>query len=457
MEGAIHSTKNQKITVEQKNQEHPSKFYNRFLYKAAIVVFFFVILPLFPSKAPEFIHQSIFTRNWELLHLIFVGIAISYGLFSRRNDETEKENSSKFDNAQSLVSRFLQVSSFFEDEAENPTAFDEPKVQTWSNQHHRNEPVVVVAPEPQNSDFDDHGENEKPLLLPVRSLKSRFSSNLNRARNEELEGSDSPRVEENVVLHSPIPWRSRSGRMEPKQEVDTLSQQPSKPSMEESRALKSQTSRSISPSPAFSSESLVKNTEDLIRKKCSYKSCPPPPPPPPPVLFQKSMSMNPRYGSFNEQTSFVKELKRSFTSERNSMKWDSGDKVMMGKIESGIEVKPRGYADEEENEENFMGHASVLPASMEFVDKEKESFFDKVIVESDDEDTETEDEDVGGGRISENDNKESSPIVESLKTDEGPDVDKKADEFIAKFREQIRLQRIESIKRSTRITRNSSR
>ncbi|KAK4389536.1 hypothetical protein Sango_2290600 [Sesamum angolense] len=33
--------------------------------------------------------------------------------------------------------------------------------------------------------------------------------------------------------------------------------------------------------------------------------------------------------------------------------------------------------------------------------------------------------------------------------DVGPDVDKKADEFIAKFREQIRLQRIESIRRST--------
>ncbi|KAG4909189.1 hypothetical protein JHK87_055305 [Glycine soja] len=40
--------------------------------------------------------------------------------------------------------------------------------------------------------------------------------------------------------------------------------------------------------------------------------------------------------------------------------------------------------------------------------------------------------------------------------DEGPDVDKKVDEFIAKFIEQIRLQRIESIKRSTRSARNSS-
>lgn len=34
-------------------------------------------------------------------------------------------------------------------------------------------------------------------------------------------------------------------------------------------------------------------------------------------------------------------------------------------------------------------------------------------------------------------------------SDNGPDVDKKADEFIARFREQIRLQRIASIRRST--------
>ena len=60
-----------------------------------------------------------------------------------------------------------------------------------------------------------------------------------------------------------------------------------------------------------------------------------------------------------------------------------------------------------------------------------------------------------------NDNGKGPPVIggESSKTDgdEGPDVDKKADEFIAKFREQIRLQRIESIKRSTRSARNSSR
>lgn len=566
---AIHNnTKHQKLPADKKQQD-PCKFYHHFLYKAAVVAIFLVILPLFPSQAPEFINQSLLTRSWELLHLLLVGIAISYGLFSRRNDETDKENVSKFDNAQTLVSRFLQVSPFFEDEAENSSSdqsSDETtKVETWNNQHFRNEPLLVVAP------HEDQGGggasasasasarsrigDEKPLLLPVRSLKSRLSndhdddyvqyvnesstissfslnrsnsktgskrvsSNSSKARNGELEGLGDAKV----VLPSPIPWRSRSGRFEPKQEVvDTPKQHASKPSIEESEfnkmdpLVKSQTSRSshtnpLSSSPSFSSESLAKNSENLIRKKGFYnKSCPPPPPPPPP-MFQKSISMKPRYGSFNEgASSFDKELKRSFSSDTNGMN--------RKRIESGVEVKPRGYAEnmsmatksvrtvravqnqalfsrgreigeeemmEEEqlvDEEHlmeeptrkgvgyehmsfrtdkFMGHSSVPHVSQE----EKESFLDKVIVESDDEDTETEDEDVGG-RIIEKGSEDSPQqnIGESSKTDaasgsigdEGPDVDKKADEFIAKFREQIRLQRIESIKRSTRSTRNSAR
>ena len=38
----------------------------------------------------------------------------------------------RFDTAQTLVSRFLQVSSFFEDEGESPVESDETKVQSWS-------------------------------------------------------------------------------------------------------------------------------------------------------------------------------------------------------------------------------------------------------------------------------------------------------------------------------------
>ncbi|XP_027918997.1 uncharacterized protein LOC114177718 isoform X2 [Vigna unguiculata] len=556
MAAAIHATKQQKLPLQQ-NQQDPNKFYYHFLYKAALFLIFFVILPLFPSQAPHFINQSLLTRNWELLHLLFVGVAISYGLFSRRNHEAEKENNhSKFDTAQTLVSKFLQVSSFFDDEAENPPESDETKVQTWSNQHCRNEPVVVVAqPLKKLSSFDDQS-GDKPLLLPIRSLKSRlsdddkdvhvqslnrsmssrrfsstlnrkgevvdadgptvdvqclnrsktfnrfssnssksaeveagdvdvddqylnrsmsskrFSSNSNRKaeveaddvdvgvqslnrsttsskrfssnsnKNAEVEGARAEdKKKESVVLPSPIPWRSRSGRMEPKQEEvdDAFSHQSSK---EESRPPKPQTSRSFRASSlsSLSTEPLAKNSEDLVRKKGFYKSCPPPPPPPPP--------MKPRYGG----PSLDKELKRSFTSEKN---------MAAGKK---LEEEKQSMQRTSFRSDRLMGHASVPLVSQPV---EKESFLEKVLVESDEDDeddTETEDEDVGGGIMVEKEGKGKGG--ESSKTDsgfsgtsgdEGPDVDKKADEFIAKFREQIRLQRIESIKRSTRNARNSSR
>jgi len=310
-----------------------------------------------------------------------------------------------------------------------------------------------------NSNRKAEVEADDDVDVGVRSLNrstssKRFSSSSN--QNAEVEG---PRAEEkkkeSVVLPSPIPWRSRSGRMEPKQEEvdDAFTHQSSKEESEfskvESRPPKPQTSRSfrassLSPAPSFSTESLAKNAEDIVRKKGFYKSCPPPPPPPPPMMFQKSVSMKPRYGVSFNGPSFDKELKRSFTSEK---------KMPVGKIE------------EKQSMHRFMGNASVPLVSQP---ADKESFLDKVLVESDDdeeEDTETEDEDVGGGGIiveNEGNGKggESSKIdggFSGTSGDEGPDVDKKADEFIAKFREQIRLQRIESIKRSTRNARNSSR
>nr|KYP55433.1 hypothetical protein KK1_001645 [Cajanus cajan] len=262
--------------------------------------------------------------------------------------------------------------------------------------------------------------------------------------------------------------------MEPKQEEADDAFNMVLPSKEESRLVKSQTSsrassrtRSLSPSPnlaPFSSESLAKNAEDLVRKKGFYKSCPPPPPPPPPMMFHKSISMRPRYG---EAPSFDKELKRTFT-------------MSVGENKKFHEEKPPMQRTSFKSDHKFMGHANV-PLVSEPV--EKKGFLNKVLVEEsdnddeevddddDDEDTETEDDDVGGERIvilQNEDNGKGPPLNggESSKTDEasfgtmsdeGPDVDKKADEFIAKFREQIRLQRIESIKRSTKSARNSSR
>ncbi|GAU24531.1 hypothetical protein TSUD_156430 [Trifolium subterraneum] len=309
--------------------------------------------------------------------------------------------------------------------------------------------MVVVAPQVQkHSVFEDEqsgcDQEEKPLFLPVRSLKSRLSDDdddvlqsqsndglfkreskrfssksFNEVKNyAEFEGIVEDKIEEkeNIVLPSPIPWRSRSASarmMETKQEAI---EKASKPSLKAS---------SIKFTP---SESVAKNSEDLVKKKSFYyKSCPPPPPPPPPPsMFQKPISMK-------RNMSMVKSVK-----EGTNEKEDEG----------------------EEKEYSF----SSMQESIE-----KERFIEKrVIMETEDEETESEeDEDIGERKqSSESFTKTEEPCSSSsssggggieIVSDEGPDVDKKADEFIAKFREQIRLQRIESIKRSTRVARNSSR
>ena len=581
--------KHQKLVTEQ-NQTNPSKYYSQFLYKALIVTVFLVILPLFPSQAPEFINQTVFTRSWELLHLVFVGIAVSYGLFSRRNDETEKDfNNSKFDNAHSYVSRFLQVSSVFDDEAEIPIGSDENKVQTWSSQYYRNDPMVVVTQE--NSVLDEQRSTssiigEKPLLLPVRSLKSRvpdpavvesgnefessgssggsisrsnsklsskrFSGNSNnRSRNGESGGSTHVDLEdemmENDVLPSPIPWRSRSGRMEMTEEVDSPPLYTLPPSMDESefnrlesRSSRSQSSRSsrtnsssssvklspstslssprkLSPSPSMSTESQAKNAEDSVKKKSFYKSSPPPPPPPPPPMIPKASSMKLYSSSVNEEFSLEKDMRRSFTSVPKDLNGSRGEKLM-SRVNSGVESMPRSQVDglsmgksvratrageavagawnvgdfgedamngnletwPKEAQPNFVeksgrktmgfdqtsfrteklsresGPVMSKPTFMEFEEEEKEDFVDTVTMVSD-EDTESEDEDVResfiktgiGGSSSNGASSNNEKVASSSVNYGGPDVDKKADEFIAKFREQIRLQRIESIKRSS--------
>ncbi|KAF4374747.1 hypothetical protein F8388_020268 [Cannabis sativa] len=453
--------KPQKVVSDPKQQNQSNnKFQSNFLYKAAIVTIFMIVLPLFPSQAPDFINQNLLTRSWELIHLLFVGIAISYGLFSRKNDDVEKENgnNAKLDNAQSYVSRFLQVSSVFDDESENPSVSDDNKVQTWSSQYYRNEPpMVVVAKE--SSVTNENGGNsngssrtgERPLLLPVRSLRSRipesdiengavsssggdvsrsnsmtgsrrFSSNSNR----EFGGLDYDKVEEkfkeSVVLPSPIPWRSRSGRLEMKEEIDEFSRVESRNS--EPQPARLTRPNSFPSSPNTPSESQAKISEDRVRKKTIYdRSYPPPPPPPPPSFPYKS-------SSFKPNTTYSNDMTRS--------RFDSNISESLGCNNNQNNPSVNKLRDEDEKRE----------------EEEEENLVEKMMMEFDQEETESEDDEIGS-RLGQNDvveNPKESPETTSYNSsvgDGGPDVDKKADEFIAKFREQIRLQRIASIKRSS--------
>ncbi|KAL5723960.1 hypothetical protein ACHQM5_007288 [Ranunculus cassubicifolius] len=545
----------QKLIVENKKQ-NPSKFNSHFLYKALSVAIVLVVLPLFPSQAPDFVNQTIFTRSWELLHLLFVGIAVSYGLFSRRNVETEKENQLKIDTTQTYMSRILQVSSVFDDEVETPVVSDESNTQTWSSKYLRGNPVVVEEESPA---LDQHSATitnirSKPLFLPVRSLRSSVSDSdsvesvgesidslgskggssgrFDRARTRDFDNLDDldleEKLKESVVLPSPIPWRSRSGRLEMKEEACDANPPPyslppsyNEPEFDQREfrpVHRSSQSNSISPSPkklspapSLSPEMRVKNLEDLGKKKKNFhKSSPPPPPPPPPTMSRKSPSSITNSRSMRDELlsdkksvnkSFKDELKDLSKSDREEFpkrsdfemdylkseakrrsqyeasslgksvrtirgsepiaedkKYREADERTNGKAEKKSNEVDREFVDKSrrkaggfnqqftvpENQNAEISRTTPKPMLPKYHKKEKKRVAQKVILESE-EYSSSESDDIRG-------NSDTEKTASDSFSDSGPDsneVDKKADEFIAKFREQIRLQRIESIKRSS--------
>ncbi|CAA0823116.1 hydroxyproline-rich glycoprotein family protein [Striga hermonthica] len=159
-----HKPEPRKHSPTDPENDPSSKFYRHFLFKSSLITVLILLLSLFPSIAPEFISRTLHAASWELLRLIFIGIAVSYGLFSRKNEQMEKPES--------------------------------PRVVTLNSRYFRVEPVVMVAKQQITNE-------NKPLLLPVRSLKPK-------PRN----------VDDMAVLRSPIPWMSRSRRTETNENED---------------------------------------------------------------------------------------------------------------------------------------------------------------------------------------------------------------------------------------------
>ncbi|XP_059659072.1 uncharacterized protein LOC132305447 [Cornus florida] len=448
-----------------------SKFFTHFIYKAVFFTIFLVVIPLFPLETPEFISTTLQTRSWELLQITFVGIAISYGLFSKRTDETEKEYSSKYDSAQSFMSRCLQVSSVFDDETEGQYNFNDHKVQTWNSQYCKGEPVVVVAQqssvlEEQRGTSSRYGE--KPLFLPVRNLKSPL------VESDVIESTNRSSVKTGSLRRSSLnPSSNLSSSTSTEEELDGPPLYSLPPSMEESRSFRPQTSYSPTPSissamkvtplPSWPMETQIKNVEDMTRKnKLYYKSSTPPATPPPPLYIHKSPLMKSNSGLENYEASSEKELKRSVLSVPKDLnRASSGSKsrtrtqndgllmarsvrtIRAGEPVDGMNAKAEKRSKEVEATGEFF-HESVPVVSKSTFSEygmEEKRLFDKVVVGTDEE-SDSEAGDFEGDLDSEE-------VASNNVGDGGPDVDKKADEFIAKFRHQIRLQRIDSIKRST--------
>lgn len=106
-----------------------------------------LVIPLFiPASTqeapPDFINK---TTSWEVVQLVLVGIAVSYGLFSsKRNDQLktqDKEDEHDQHAPLSYVSRLLQIPSsiFDDDDDEKQMVETNGKVveRTWNSQYYR--------------------------------------------------------------------------------------------------------------------------------------------------------------------------------------------------------------------------------------------------------------------------------------------------------------------------------
>ncbi|CAF2072764.1 protein BNI1-like [Brassica napus] len=463
-----------------KEDQNPRKFYSRFLFKALILVVFCSIVPVFLSQTPELANQ---TRLLELLHLVFVGLAVSYGLLSRRNYDGggSSNNDHKADhnntNPHAYVPKLLEVSSVFnvghesESDPSDDSSGDRHKIQTWRNKYHMKSPEVVLSRENKTRFVDrvGSGVREKPLLLPVRSLNySRVSDDSRgpwekvRSKRELLKslGDDN-----SDVLPSPIPWRSRSSsstEVESQTSIATVESQP----LIKTQANLTSSSSSSRPLPKLTTESGVETDEDTVRKQRFRPSPPSPPPPPPLPAFYNSASRKENSLGVNRMESRESVQKKKFSGGEFHPPPPPPPPPPMDyykspptKLRASSERRKSSEQKTKRNSPKKVWWSDPIAESKEHRvtrgDTEKNDgrgfLGSKAGDESEDEERRRREDD------------EHREIEEKKIEDEGAcgnnsDVDKKADEFIAKFREQIRLQRIESIKRSTnKISANSSK
>ncbi|XAR54179.1 hypothetical protein NMG60_11029201 [Bertholletia excelsa] len=154
-------------------QPQPRKSCSSFLCKSFFIILLLVLLPLFPSQAPDFVNQTILTKLWELLHLLFIGIAVSYGLFGRKVTEQDGKLEPNLENSQPYLSGILHLSSIFDVGYEKPSGSDEKIItQNW-NQCLESESMVVAPEErflhehinPRSVAFQNDLENPSSLGL----------------------------------------------------------------------------------------------------------------------------------------------------------------------------------------------------------------------------------------------------------------------------------------------------
>ncbi|KAM0846080.1 hypothetical protein ACQ4PT_055907 [Festuca glaucescens] len=337
-------------------------------------------------------------RMWELPHILLLGLVISYGVFGQRNADDEVvvpvAAASKIvdddESVESNVSKILQGPLVFEGNVgdvgqDSNGGGKDSGVQAWSSQYYADDPLVVVA------NADD--ASEKPLLLPVRKLK--------------------PAAEEPATANVSDDGSDEETEFVPKEGIGY----------------------------GGAREYATSSPSSVLDAGMTLSPCSPPPPPPPSELLGSGRRL-------------AKAKARSFNEYR------VGDPKMSGRagLRSGGGNRFRSNsAIQASRRSTFAGYDPVVPSDNQ-VDADDEL---DDMAEASDSSFSSDDMVRDGG--DDEDNCEVEELEQESSCDEelfelakkpGPEaaeeedeVDKKADEFIAKFREQIRMQRAEQGRR----------
>lgn len=338
-------------------------------------------------------------RMWELPHILLLGLVISYGVFGQRNADDEvvvpvAAASKVVDDdgsVESYVSKILQGPLVFEGNVgqDSNGGGKDGGVQAWSSQYYADDPLVVVA--------NAGDASEKPLLLPVRKLK--------------------PAAEEPATGNVSNDGADEETEFVPKEGVRY----------------------------GGAREYATSSPSSVLDVGLTLSPCSPPPPPPPSELLGSGRRLaKAKARSFNEYR--VGDLKMSGRAGLRS----AGGGGNRFRSNSAIQASRRS---------TFAGYDPVVPSDNQ-VDADDElddmaaasdssfSSDDMVRDGGDDEDnSELEELEQESSCDEELFELAARPQPEAAEEEVEDEVDKKADEFIAKFREQIRMQRAEQGKR----------
>ncbi|KAI3681411.1 hypothetical protein L6452_36206 [Arctium lappa] len=257
-----------------------SKFHftHYFFSKSLIIILVLLVFSFFPSQAPEFFKKTtIVTKLWELFYLLIIGIAVCYGLFSRKLDRVHSSDElTHFDDnngaKETYLSGISHISSIFEDGIQSSYGFDEKDLfeeckgsrlsefgdgfgksdEKKLNQYFLGESMVVINDENyvlEQLNKPKTIKQNKPLCLPMRSLGSKSldsaagkSSNgggsnsvvndssvgRNGIKNRKFRGLVPIKLEEKFKetdsdsdSTTPLNWRSKSMRLEKREDSCT--------------------------------------------------------------------------------------------------------------------------------------------------------------------------------------------------------------------------------------------